>query len=53
MFRIFKKGESPMVIQQKKYPMRKKQYIFEEGDEFIPSQAELANQGTLIKLPKA
>ncbi|EFB41674.1 hypothetical protein pah_c026o124 [Parachlamydia acanthamoebae str. Hall's coccus] len=38
---------------KKNNPMRKKQYIFEEGDEFIPSQAELANQGTLIKLPKA
>lgn len=48
--RVFKKGESPMAIQQQKYPMRKKQYIFKTGDEFIPDHANLASKGKLITL---
>jgi phenylacetate-CoA ligase len=50
VLRVFKRGESPMDIQQKRYPMRKKQYIFVAGDEFIPSHAEIANKGKLIQL---
>ncbi|WP_068470433.1 hypothetical protein [Candidatus Protochlamydia phocaeensis] len=51
VLRVFKKGESPMDIQQKKYPMRKKQYIFTAGDEFIPAHEEqMANKGKLISL---
>lgn len=52
VLRVFKKGESPMDIQQKRYPMRKKQYIFTAGDEFIPTHADIANTGKLIQLPQ-
>lgn len=52
ILRVFKKGESPMDIQQKKYPMRKKQYIFAAGDEFIPTHAEIENKGKSIQLKK-
>ena len=48
--RVFKKGESPMDIQQKLYPMRKKQYIFKAGDEFVPEHAAIENIGRLIEL---
>lgn len=48
VLRVFKKGMSPMDIQQKKYPMRKKQYIFAAGDEFIPQHSEIAGKGKLI-----
>lgn len=50
VLRVFKKGESPMDIQQKKYPMRKKQYIFNAGDEFVPSHTDMAAKGKLIQL---
>jgi len=50
VLRVFKKGTSPMDIQQKKYPMRKKQYVFAAGDEFIPAHSEMADKGKLIKL---
>ncbi len=50
VLRVFKKGESPMDDQQKKYPMRKKQYIFQAGDEFIPNHAEIANRGKVIRI---
>ncbi len=50
VLRVFKKGESPMDIQQKKYPMRKKQYIFKSGDEFIPTHADIKDKGKLIQL---
>ena len=53
VLRVFKKGESPMDIQQKKYPMRKKQYIFTAGDEFIPAHPAFAPQGKLLQLPNA
>jgi len=41
VLRIFRSGEGPMGMQQKKYPMRKQQYIFVAGDEFIPQQGKL------------
>lgn len=50
VLRVFKKGESPMDIQQKKYPMRKKQYIFAAGDEFIPAHDTIADKGKVISL---
>jgi phenylacetate-coenzyme A ligase PaaK-like adenylate-forming protein len=50
VLRVFKKGESPMDIQQKRYPMRKKQYIFKSGDEFIPAHADIASKGKLVQL---
>lgn len=50
VLRVFKTGESPMDHQQKKYPMRKKQYIFTAGDEFIPAHDQIADKGKLIKL---
>lgn len=33
--RIYQKGTSPMSLQREKYPHRKKQYIFNDGDEFV------------------
>lgn len=48
--RVFKKRTSPMSIQQERYPSRKKQYIFKEGDEFIPQHTEFENAGKLIQL---
>lgn len=50
VLRVFKKGESPMDIQQKKYPMRKKQYIFNAGDEFIPHHVDIAGKGKVIQM---
>lgn len=50
VLRVFKKGESPMDIQQKRYPMRKKQYIFKAGDEFIKTHADIEDKGNCIKL---
>jgi phenylacetate-CoA ligase len=35
VLRIFARGKSPMTLQQERYPMKKKQYIFTEGCEFI------------------
>lgn len=48
VLRVFKKGDSPMSIQQTKYPMRKKQYIFKEKDEFVRKHKKL--KGDVIKL---
>ena len=50
VLRVFKKGQSPMDIQQKKYPMRKKQYIFTAGDEFIPEHNTIVDKGKVASL---
>jgi phenylacetate-CoA ligase len=50
VLRVFKKGESPMDLQQTRYPMRKKQYIFAAGDEFIPDHTDIQDKGKLIRL---
>jgi phenylacetate-coenzyme A ligase PaaK-like adenylate-forming protein len=41
---VFSSGASPMSVQQQRYSMRKKQYVFNEGDEFVPSHTTLLSQ---------
>jgi phenylacetate-CoA ligase len=41
---LFAPGTSPMSVQQKRYSMRKKQYVFVAGDEFVPTHAALLDQ---------
>lgn len=48
--RVFQDGTSPMAIQRQKYEHRKKQYIFKEGDEFVPKHEHFENTGRLVKL---
>lgn len=41
--RIYKKGTSPMAVQRSRYPHRKKQYIFNRGDQFVQESEYLCS----------
>lgn len=48
VLRVFEQGKSPMTVQQERYPMRKKLYIFTEGGEFVPQHAMMANNSHTV-----